>query len=70
MTDLSPVVLVVLGVLVLGERIGWSQLLGFAVVLGAAAAITTPPRRGSAPRRGESAAALITGPLTISRMTS
>jgi drug/metabolite transporter (DMT)-like permease len=47
-TYLIPVVSVVLGVLVLGERLGWAELVGFAVVLGAALVINTrrtPARR-------------------------
>jgi drug/metabolite transporter (DMT)-like permease len=43
-TYLIPVVSVVLGVLVLGERLGAAQLLGFAVVLAAALLVSRAPR--------------------------
>lgn len=49
-TYLIPVVSVVLGVLVLGERLGLAQLAGFAVVLSAAVVVGRPSRR--VPRRG------------------
>lgn len=44
-TYLIPVVSVVLGVLVLGERLGPAQLLGFGIVLTAALLINRVPRR-------------------------
>ena len=44
-TYLIPVVSVLLGVLVLGERLGPSQLVGFAIVLLAAVLINRVPRR-------------------------
>ena len=44
-TYLIPVVSVILGVLVLGERLGPAQLAGFAIVLGAALLINAVPRR-------------------------
>jgi len=44
-TYLIPVVSVVLGVLVLGERLGAAQLLGFGIVLTAALLINRVPRR-------------------------
>ncbi|MFZ1285649.1 MAG: DMT family transporter [Candidatus Phosphoribacter sp.] len=44
-TYLIPVVAVLLGVLVLDERLGWAQLAGFAVVLASAVAIGRPERR-------------------------
>lgn len=43
-TYLIPVVSVVLGVLVLGERLGAAQLLGFAIVLVAAVLVSRAPR--------------------------
>lgn len=43
-TYLIPVVSVLLGVLVLGERLGPAQLVGFAIVLGAALAVNRVPR--------------------------
>lgn len=43
-TYLIPVVSVVLGVLVLGERLGAAQLLGFAIVLAAAVLASRAPR--------------------------
>ncbi|WP_226963439.1 DMT family transporter [Nostocoides sp. F2B08] len=43
-TYLIPVVSVILGVLVLGERLGPAQLVGFAIVLGAAIAVNRVPR--------------------------
>ena len=43
-TYLIPVVSVVLGVLVLGERLGAAQLAGFAVVLAAAVLVSRAPR--------------------------
>ncbi len=43
-TYLIPVVSVLLGVLVLGERLGTSQLVGFAIVLSAAYVINRTPR--------------------------
>ena len=43
-TYLIPVVSVVLGVLVLGERLGAAQLAGFAVVLVAAVLVSRAPR--------------------------
>lgn len=43
-TYLIPVVSVILGVLVLGERLGAAQLLGFAVVLVAAVLVSRAPR--------------------------
>jgi len=45
-TYLIPVVSVLLGVLVLGESLGWAELVGFGVVLGAALVINAP-RRGA-----------------------
>ncbi|HYN30026.1 MAG TPA: DMT family transporter [Dermatophilaceae bacterium] len=59
-TYLIPVVSVLLGVLVLGEHLAWPQVLGFTVVLGAALVINArpgaprPPRRAARPaaRRG------------------
>ncbi len=51
-TYLIPVVSVLLGVLVLAERLGPAQLVGFAVVLGAAWVVNRPQRRpGHATRR-------------------
>lgn len=47
---------VVLGVLVLGERLGWPQLLGFGVVLAAALAVNTAPRRVPLPTPDAAAA--------------
>ena len=44
-TYLIPVVSVLLGVLVLGERLGAAQLVGFVIVLGAALIINKVPRR-------------------------
>jgi drug/metabolite transporter (DMT)-like permease len=44
-TYLIPVVSVILGVLVLGERLGPAQLVGFAIVLGAALLVNAVPRR-------------------------
>jgi drug/metabolite transporter (DMT)-like permease len=44
-TYLIPVVSVLLGVLVLGERLGPAQLVGFAIVLAAALIINRVPRR-------------------------
>jgi drug/metabolite transporter (DMT)-like permease len=44
-TYLIPVVSVVLGVLVLGERLAWPQLLGAAIVLVSAVVIGLPERR-------------------------
>ncbi len=41
-TYLIPVVSVLLGVLVLGELLGWAELLGFGVVLAAALVINSP----------------------------
>lgn len=53
-TYLIPVVSVVLGVLVLGERLGPAQLVGFLVVLGAALIINRVPTRQlvTAPQTG------------------
>lgn len=48
-TYLIPVVSVLLGVLVLGERLGPAQLVGFAVVLVAAVVIQRAPARPMAP---------------------
>lgn len=56
MTYLIPAVSVVLGVLVLGERLGWPQLLGFGVVLAAALAVNTAPRRVPLPTPDAAAA--------------
>lgn len=50
-TYLIPVVSVVLGYLLLGERLGVWQLVGAAVVLGAAVVVARPARRAGA-RRG------------------
>lgn len=50
-TYLIPVVSVVLGVLVLGERLGPAQLIGFAVVLVAAVSINRVPSRQVATAR-------------------
>ncbi len=47
-TYLIPVVAVLLGVLVLGEHLGWAQLAGFAIVLSCAVVIGLPDRRGVA----------------------
>jgi drug/metabolite transporter (DMT)-like permease len=47
-TYVIPVVSVVLGVMLLGERLGWPELLGAAIVL--ASAIVVGSRRGSAAR--------------------
>ena len=44
-TYLIPVVAVLLGVLVLGERLAWPQLVGAAVVIGAAALTGRSSRR-------------------------
>jgi drug/metabolite transporter (DMT)-like permease len=44
-TYLIPVVSVVLGVVVLGERLAWPQLLGAAIVLVSAVVIGLPDRR-------------------------
>lgn len=44
-TYLIPVVSVVLGVLVLGERLGAAQLVGFVIVLAAALLVSVPMRR-------------------------
>lgn len=44
-TYLIPVVSVVLGVIVLGERLGAAQLVGFVIVLGAAVVINRVPTR-------------------------
>jgi drug/metabolite transporter (DMT)-like permease len=44
-TYLIPVVSVLLGVLVLGERLGAAQLVGFAIVLSAALMVNRVPRR-------------------------
>ncbi|MDO5502264.1 MAG: DMT family transporter [Actinomycetia bacterium] len=52
-TYLIPVVSVVLGVLVLGERLGAAQLVGFVIVLGAALIINRVPRRQLAAAPGE-----------------
>lgn len=59
MTYLIPVVSVLLGVLALGERLAWVQLVGFAVVLGAAWTInaTRSAGRRARVRRRRSAAA-------------
>ena len=43
-TYLIPIVSVILGVLVLGERLGPAQLLGFGVVLVAAFIVSRAPR--------------------------
>ncbi|HQW73791.1 MAG TPA: EamA family transporter, partial [Ornithinibacter sp.] len=43
-TYLIPVVSVLLGVLVLGERLGPWQIVGFVIVLGAAFVINQKPR--------------------------
>ena len=53
-TYLIPVVSVVLGVLVLGERLGGAQLAGFAVVLMAALIVNRVPRRQVATERARS----------------
>jgi drug/metabolite transporter (DMT)-like permease len=48
-TYLIPVVSVLLGVIVLGERLAWPQLLGAAIVLGSAVVVGWPRRARSAP---------------------
>ena len=52
-TYLIPVVSVLLSVLVLGERLGAAQLVGFAIVLGAALLVNAVPRRQVATARDD-----------------
>ena len=61
-TYLIPVVSVLLGVLVLGERLGPWQVLGFVIVLGAAWVVNRRPRSPEAVVVREREQASVAGP--------